>query len=128
METTFSLDNLEKAPNELLLAYKNADNTSSMLNNPIILFGAGKAGILYFKFLREHYSGPLLFCDNNPAKWATSLMGVPVISFNELINNYSNNYIVITSLDYYDEILKQLVENNLKESLQVGFEILFNRL
>lgn len=84
----------------------------------IILFGAGKIGLVNLKYFRKYeISNELIFCDNDPKRQGTLINGIPVISFYELINKYKNSYIVITSQEYHEEILLQLKENNLYDNI-----------
>ena len=64
--------------------------------NKIILFcasGIGKNALEYFGEDRIE-----CFCDNNPAKYGSSFEGKPVISPEELINNYSGYFTVVCTI------------------------------
>ncbi|AOZ93254.1 FkbM family methyltransferase [Paenibacillus crassostreae] len=119
MENEFSLDMLVKEPTDVRLLKEL--NTLRPIDKPIILFGAGSWGIYYLNTIKKYFS-KILFCDNNPEKWGTTLEGFPVISFDELKNIYSNSFITITSLDFYDQILEQLEENHLQERILISLE------
>lgn len=117
----FSLNLLEKQPTHLPW-FLNADSGKYSPLKPIILFGSGEWGIYYAKFLKNFFNGNILFCDNNSKKWGTAVEGIPVISFDELKRNYGDCCITITTLNYYNEILKQLEENNLMENVAVSLQ------
>ncbi|OBZ07885.1 hypothetical protein A8L34_24970 [Bacillus sp. FJAT-27264] len=86
------------------------------VDHTLVLFGAGLWGREYLEFAKKYFE-EILFCDNNSDKWGTTIEGVPVISFDQLKNVFTNSYITITSLDYYDSILEQLIGNHMKDRL-----------
>lgn len=61
----------------------------------IILFGAGKNGILALKkYGKERVA---CFCDNNPNILKTEIEGIQVISFEEMVKLHGNNYIIVVT-------------------------------
>jgi FkbM family methyltransferase len=121
LANNFSLDTLEKGLDKRLLLLKHGIATE-----PIILFGAGEIGLNYLRHMRECFKVPLLFCDNNPAKRASTVNGALVISFDKLLKDYNKSFIIITSLEYYDEIYDQLLQYNLQERLISGVQLLYD--
>lgn len=121
MVEQFSVDYLTKEANQIQLLKQISLGAGSKGSQPIVLFGSGTIGKLYLKHIKTiNPSMEVVFCDNSPSKWGTSVEGSPVISFNELKTHYRDSYIIITSLDYYDEISLQLKENHLNSVLDTG--------
>lgn len=54
--------------------------TLQSTNRPLVLFGAGHLGQKILSNLRANGLEPLAFADNNPAKWQTTLQGLPVLA------------------------------------------------
>jgi FkbM family methyltransferase len=109
----FSVDHLTKDPNQIELLSQICTESLNE-SKPIVLFGSGTVGKLYLEYFRR--INPLVklyFCDNNPSTWGTFIEDVLIISLNELKTKYSGSYIIISSLEYYDEISLQLKENRL---------------
>ncbi|MEK5478232.1 FkbM family methyltransferase [Paenibacillus sp. FSL R5-0407] len=93
-------------------------------DKPIILFGSGTIGKLYLQFLRKNnFMSDIFFCDNNLAVCGTLIEDVPVISFNELIDKYNHSYIIVSSLEYFDEIALQLKDNHLSYIMDTGVHL-----
>ncbi|GIP51622.1 FkbM family methyltransferase [Paenibacillus vini] len=123
MVNKFSIDLLAKEPNQLQYLTELCSNSMNS-DKPVILFGSGTIGRLYLQFLRKNnFMSDIYFCDNNNAMWGTLIEDVPVISFNELINKYKNSYIIVSSLDYFDEIALQLKDNNLSYIMDPGVHL-----
>lgn len=74
----------------------------------IYIFGAGSVGIDCLEFLQKCNIKVSAFIDNDKKKEGTSFMGVPVVT----PTNYKSEmgYILITSMNYGNEIKKQLEE------------------
>ncbi|WP_313892570.1 FkbM family methyltransferase [Psychrobacillus sp.] len=72
----------------------------------LVLFGASKLGSLAYQFIgdRENIVG---FIDNDPQKWGTTFLDLPVYPPMELLNN---EYKIIIASSYKDEIIIQLEE------------------
>lgn len=90
----------------------------------VVLFGAGTIGIQNLNVIKEISKVNIVFCDNNKSKQGISIEGICVISFRELLNNYKNSRIIITSVLYYDEILMQLEDNKLDKNVINPFDVL----
>lgn len=72
----------------------------------LIIYGAGAVGKGLLELFREinWYS----FCDKDPKKQGTFYCGLPVISPEQLIQDHKDDYIVIASRDFYEEIYEEL--------------------
>ncbi|OMF90241.1 FkbM family methyltransferase [Paenibacillus sp. FSL R7-0273] len=115
MVNEFSVDMLTKESNQIDILLQKCSEVLTTDRKPIVLFGSGFIGRYYLDLIKKmDMVVEVYFCDNNPNKWGTSIDDVLVISFDELKNNYRSSYIIITSLQFYDEIRLQLKENNLK--------------
>ncbi len=79
---------------------------------PIILYGAGSAGVELYECLKLHDINIAYFCDKNSELTGLAIQGVPIISFDELILRHKTSIIVISSNTYKLEIKKSLEENN----------------
>jgi len=78
----------------------------SVLNNKsVVLFGAGNEGVCAVDILKRNGIIPACFCDNYKQG---EKAGLPIISIDELINDYSDAIIVITAIGYADEIIAEL--------------------
>jgi len=86
-------------------------------NEPIIVFGAGNAGMNCFdKLIDWGFCGKIVFCDNN--KRGTK-RGVEIISFDKLIADlhYSQSLIIIAiGTKGFPEVHKQLQENRISKA------------
>ena len=77
-------------------------------NKNIVIFGAGTVGKYLIKSLKINNFKIKNFADNNPKILSKKIEGIKVISYKELKKNYSNEQIIIASIIYEKEILKQL--------------------
>ena len=127
MVNEFSMDCLEKEPHQVELLLLACTEALKKEQKPIILFGSGVIGRYYLSFLKKVESlSELYFCDNNPEKWGTTVEGIPIISFDDLKSTFRDSYIIITSVQFYDEILLQLKENNLNSLLDPSIHKVMN--
>jgi FkbM family methyltransferase len=76
----------------------------------IILFGAGALGKELLYAFRHINIEPVAFCDNSLALHGQKLNGIPVISVTELIENFSDGYVVLSLVKHTDTVVKQLTE------------------
>ncbi|OBZ07886.1 hypothetical protein A8L34_24975 [Bacillus sp. FJAT-27264] len=113
-EAFFSLDKLVKETTSI--KYLENIRSQNPSDRPVILFGAGAWGKICLRAISEYFN-KVLFCDTNSTKWGSLFEGVTVISPNQLIEKYSDSYIIIASLDYFDQIYKQLSDLNLQEQV-----------
>lgn len=127
MVKKFSIDMLTKAPNQIEMLLRACSEALTAKNKPIILFGAGIIGKFYSELIKDklNMEKEMFFCDNNPAKISAVINGVPVISFDELKNNYKDSYIIITSLKFRNDLLLQLKENGLSPMLDPSISSVF---
>ena len=108
------VEQLTYEDNQVELLWRTCSEALNRENKPIILFGAGGIGQYYLEFLRQLENvKEIYFCDNDPKKWGTQINGIMVISFNQLLADFRDSYIIITTLQYKEEIEKQLKENGL---------------
>ncbi|MHB9941062.1 hypothetical protein CF065_05390 [Clostridium sporogenes] len=123
MVNEFQIDMLEKTglEDQLIKCKKKLDKIFKE-KNAIILFGAGTVGIENLRIIKKLSKARVVFCDNSPKKQGTTIEGITVINFNELITNYKSSYIIITSISYYDEILEQLEKFGLEKNLIDAFD------
>jgi len=81
-------------------------------SNRVVLFGAGNLGRRLLAELRGIGIEPLAFCDNNRARWGTSLEGCPILSPAEAARRYGSNSLFIVTIwnpaHWYVETLEQL--------------------
>lgn len=83
-------------------------------NNPIILYGAGKFAKLKLEyFLKDNRVK--FFCDNDPLKQKMGVLGLPVLSLEDIGNCLDYNYI-ITTPDYLLEAEDVLMKKGVKKS------------
>lgn len=89
------------------------ENTQDVLNGnrSVVMYGAGSAGRELLPVLRLHGVFPVCFCDKNSQEYVAELNDIPVISFQELCNEYKASLIVISSGKYSEEIKKDLLDN-----------------
>lgn len=92
----------------------------------IIIYGAGLIGITTFRKINRKEN--ILFCDQNYAT-QKEVQGIPVISPQELIQNYPNSKIIIANYAGEKEICHFLLKNNIpKENiLPIGINDIENQ-
>lgn len=96
----------------------------------VILFGAGQTGLNVMKKIVDKYSDDIYFCDNDINKVGTTLNGVKIISFEELIQLFKNNKldkIVITSSSI-DKIIYQISNANIDNNIIQFYDEKYNML
>lgn len=84
-----------------------------MQSEGYILFGAGKIGSSFIDVIgREKV---LCFVDNSPQKIGTKIMGISVLSLNDVREELEEHCVIVTvGRDKKDEIMNQLRQNNVK--------------
>lgn len=110
----FDRKKIESPTDEFNLLLENLKN--GKIPHTLVLFGAGSWGKYYLTSIEKIFE-KVIFCDNNPRLQGELYESVPVISFTELKENYKDSYITITSFDYYEEILEQLLQNGMAHQL-----------
>ncbi len=88
---------------------------------PVVLFGAGGGALnIYQKLPQKHQSCVFCCCDNNATLYGSSISLedkiVPVISPAQLVKDYFNSTIVISTPEYKDEVYAQLLELGFNKS------------
>jgi len=78
----------------------------------IVIFGAGSWGKSLIS-VSSKYSWKCVI-DNNPK--AKEISGIPILSVNEFLKNYNNEYIFISSRVYCKEMYHQLIRNGIEKS------------
>ena len=76
----------------------------------VVLFGSGKVGREAKQMLEGMGVSVYCFCDNDPSKWNTMLLGIPIISPEELKQEYSENMLIQITTGASRAIEKQLKE------------------
>lgn len=83
-------------------------------NKKIFLYGCGVGRAIAELLLRENtnFWG---FCDKNAERYASGILGKPVLPPSYVLDHSNDCYVVITTMDYYLEIYHYLVENGFPE-------------
>jgi len=76
----------------------------------IALYGAGIIGDYLLLYLTNAGFSVECFCDSSPGKWGGMFKGLPVISPDALFKQQNEYVVLISSLNYYDEIFDYLVK------------------
>lgn len=78
----------------------------------LCIFGAGFWGSYLCKWLLEHDITVDFFCDNNEKRIAETVYGIPVLPFDELLENKNDTFVIVSATNkerrYNDEINNQL--------------------
>ncbi|KKM17234.1 hypothetical protein LCGC14_1677820 [marine sediment metagenome] len=74
----------------------------------VVLFGAGALGKEMLYALNRNGIKPVCFCDNDTQKHGKTIEGLPVISFEELVEQHKSSFIVLSLTHGSDLITKQL--------------------
>ena len=79
---------------------------------PVVLFGAGELAWCYLAYVRQHNLEPACFCDNDVAKQGTTYLGLPVLGYDELRDQWGDGarYSIVLSVgpQYAGRIFAQL--------------------
>jgi len=81
-----------------------------------VIFGAGDAGCAAYELLRNEYN-IVAFADNDASKFNTELLGLKVISANEI--RTSGVQKVLIASEYSEQIFKQLTTLKLEQTIEV---------
>ena len=84
-------------------------------NDRIVLFGAGHYSQYIVYILTRYGLKADCFCDSDPLKQNTDIHGLPVISPETLFKEYDNDYILISSVDFKNEIRSFLLSKGIPE-------------
>lgn len=82
---------------------------------PVVMWGAGELGWYVRSHLTQLGITPVAICDNNPSKWGTSFLGLPVYRYEELrakMETKGSKYNIVLSVgpQYTGAIYDQLNE------------------
>ena len=91
---------------------------------PIIIFGSGVVGEVLLHFCRKENIEVVAFCDNNNKKSGKNLMGMPIITFADLMSKYPGSTVLIAVIDIGDVVLQ--LQNGGFTSIYAASEILRN--
>ena len=86
----------------------------------VILFGAGKEGEKAFHKLRQKNIEVAAFCDNDKNKQNRILMGIEVLSVNELVNVNDNDIMIVICSASERIIKQQLLEYSINNFISVS--------
>jgi len=112
------IEQLTDEDNQVELLWRTCSEALSREQKPVILFGAGVLGQYYLEFIRQlDQVKEVYFCDNHPEKWGTKINGVEVISFDRLLADFRDSYIIVSTLQYREQLEKQLREHGLSSLL-----------
>lgn len=75
-------------------------------NQKLIIFGAGILGSIFYKKVFADYD--IAYVVDNNLEPGYSLYGKTIVNFEYFIKNYNNEVIIVTTLNYCDEISEQL--------------------
>ncbi|QMU28963.1 FkbM family methyltransferase [Adhaeribacter radiodurans] len=64
----------------------------------LILIGSGNLGLKILRVLQKHDLAPIAFTDNNPAKWNSTLEGIPLLSPAEAAEKYKDNAVFMVCI------------------------------
>lgn len=77
----------------------------------LIYYGAGEMGMCHYYDIKRTYGAtPVAFCDGNPEKWGSRYCGLPVISPETLLHEYSDAVAIISNLRNWQEIREFLLK------------------
>ena len=83
-------------------------------NGPIVLFGAGRLGLIAIKGLRRVGIKPVAWADNNPRLQGTSVEGLPVFSAAEAATKFGGAATFVVTIYTGAGVRRQLAENGLR--------------
>lgn len=86
------------------------------LEKPLVFFGAGAGGSIFFYDMKSKGIDVTCFCDNNDEKTKTKFCGLMVYSYDDL-KKYFNEYDIVLSDGYMVEKLEQLKRSREKNNI-----------
>lgn len=78
-------------------------------NRDILIYGAGKDGMRTCVILRLCGYKPVMFSDSNSNLYGSEIMGLPIISLDQLVEQKDNYVVVIASAKFVAEIYQKLL-------------------
>lgn len=86
-----------------------------MGRNKLILFGAGRNGILALK--KYGIENVAYFCDNLKEKQGTTIKGIKVLSFDEMMNLYKDGYTIMITPTFHTYLIGELESEGVDDYL-----------
>lgn len=101
---------------------KDIDYLKYLNNKRVIIFGAGYLGKRTFANLTRSVENieVIAFCDNDKKKQNTNLMGIKIVSADELHNIMTNETMIIVCSNFEREIKEQLIELKIYNFISVS--------
>lgn len=96
-----------------LFAGERIRRINGLLDNGMLLFGAGSNGIWCLDYLKRNNLQVLAFIDNNLKIINKYMEGIPIISYEDYLREYAGKPILITAKHAAKEILQQHMDNQL---------------
>jgi len=93
------------------------NNPKFDFNKPVVLFGAGSLGLVFLQLCKNTKIKVEKVCDNDSSKKGKKILGIRIISINELIKFPKETQIIITIM--HDFIVKQQLK-------KLGFKNIFS--
>ena len=87
--------------------HKDKIKIATLKSTPFVLYGAGYCGTAVCLMLEEEQLRPVAFCDKRRSGIEPG-SGLPIIAPEELNGAYSDVKILVTSIDFADEILRDI--------------------
>lgn len=108
------------------LCYIDAEDMKQHIHGRVYIFGAGNMGKECRQLLQQNHIRIRGFIDNNKAMWGKMLEGYPVISPSEI--DIENDVVVITVMQYEEEIKKQLIQMGMRIDRMIMFRFLKDKV
>ena len=105
--------------------YKEEIKRMQKMEFPIILFGAGKTKEYNLQFFHKLGISPVAFCDNAPEKQGKIVGNIPILSLEQVRQQYPTAYFYITTQMFYTEIRQQLLNAGCEEEKISEYDIVF---
>lgn len=85
--------------------------TEQSSGGTLVFFGSGEICEKMLDYFRKNeFPFPTAICDNSTKKHGTTIEEIPIISFENAVENYKDLNILVTSYEYGNEIAKQVLE------------------
>lgn len=85
-------------------------------NKKVVIFGAGAGGKATFFVLKTLSISPICFVDNDPSLMGSKMFDIPIEKPSYLLNINKDEFMVLVSSIYYEEISGQLMDMGFKEN------------
>lgn len=108
---------MNKTENSHVIGLKSEISNIALRNRKMIIYGTGHSGQttleLFCKYKLDE--NILAFCDSDKKKWGKGILGLNILSYDEIKNRYSDVLFLVAS-DWWREIKQYLIEHGEKES------------